>query len=171
MPAYANMDITIKIQEELKRIRTRPAFDEKPDGVGTVRFFVHYEGFAETLLQRTKSLLVIVDKIALSGWLADEEWGSRLPEWFTNACSPSMSTAQAEEWLTTWRRLTREQQDEVEATKKWSLENWLYWMEPKNRQWFWWDAAALDTSQVILTVEAPEWSQSIHSHLVYFAYS
>jgi len=69
-----------------------------------------------------------------------------------------MSPEQANKWLSWWRSLPPEEQRKAEIEKDWSLENWLYWMQPSNRQWFWWDAKVLeDYDHIALAIEVEAW--------------
>ena len=69
-----------------------------------------------------------------------------------------MSSEQAKLWLVWWKSLPLEEQIRVEIEKDWSLDNWLYWMEPNKRQWFWWDAKVLEEyDHIALAVEVRDW--------------
>ncbi len=50
-----------------------------------------------------------------------------------------------------------EEQDRLERDEPWSLEGWLYWMEPINRFWFWWEACATRDDHAVVAVEVTEW--------------
>ncbi len=41
--------------------------------------------------------------------------------------------------------------------KEWSLEDWLYWMEPDNRTWTWWDGCEKDSDRLAVALEVSEW--------------
>lgn len=58
-----------------------------------------------------------------------------MPEWFVAACSPERT---------------------AEKTS-WTLADWLYWMEPDERQWFWWDARIDGEGATTVLVEVPRW--------------
>lgn len=133
-------DITLQLQNELRRLETGPSPGEKPGGVGTVRFDVSTAAGAEEVLRRAKQVLQVIDKAILDGWPSTEGLVPQLPGWFTAACAPPMSREQSDEWLARWRRLPPDEQVKAQNELKWSLDDWLYWMEPANRQWFWWDA-------------------------------
>lgn len=69
-----------------------------------------------------------------------------------------MSPEQAKQWLAWWKGLPPTEQTRAEIEKDWSLDNWLYWMEPGNRQWFWWDAKMLeDYDHIALAIEVEAW--------------
>lgn len=146
-----------ELEVELLRLRNGPRPGEKPSGVGLVRFVARCPFGARDVLAKATSVLKAVDEIALTGWPSDKEWPAKLPEWFTSACAPPMTQEEADRWLRWWKALPQSEQTRAEIEKDWSLDNWLYWMQPDNRQWFWWDAKALDDCDHILvavTVEA-----------------
>jgi hypothetical protein len=147
-----------QIESELQRLNGAPAPDEKPGGVGTVSFVARCPFGAKDVLARVISVWKIIDQVALSDWPTVEQWNMKLPEWFTSACTSPMTQQQADAWLAGWKRLTPVEQARAESEKKWSLENWLYWMKPEDRQWFWWDAKALeDCDHIIVAVEVDAW--------------
>lgn len=150
----------LQIEAELQRLKKAPSFDEKISGLGVVRFVAHCPLGASDVLAKVISLLRIVDEIALlpTNWPTDEQWVLKLPEWFTSECTAPMTQQQAERWLAWWKGLPTDEQTRVEIEKDWSLDNWLYWMQPENRQWFWWDAKVSDyNDHVIMVIQVESW--------------
>jgi hypothetical protein len=39
----------------------------------------------------------------------------------------------------------------------WSVDNWIAWLEPEERQWFWWSADVSDPDQLVVQVEVAGW--------------
>jgi hypothetical protein len=151
-------NIPSRLNAELQRLKNGPALGEKPEGVGTVRFLLRCPLGTSDVLAKAKEILKIVDEATLAGWPAKGNLGPRLPEWFTSACVKEMSPDQAKRWLAWWKSLPPEEQSKTEIEKDWSLDNWLYWMEPSNRQWFWWDAKVLeDYDHIALAIEVEAW--------------
>lgn len=147
-----------RLQAELQRLDKGPMPDAKPSGAGTVRFVARCPMGAAEVLEKAKSVLKCIDQTALVDWPSDEKWATILPDWFTASCAPVMTPEQAQRWLTSWKRLSRDEQARAELEKEWSLPDWLYWMEPKNRQWFWWDAKAIDdVDHILVAVEVDGW--------------
>jgi len=128
---------------------------EKPSGIG-VQFAISCPFGADEVLTKAKDILKIVGDAAIAGWPFNKNIIVKLPDWFTAACSPEMSPEDAQRWLTWWRSLSPREQRKAELEKGWSLENWLYWMEPDNRQWFWWDAKIID-NDIALAIEVEGW--------------
>jgi hypothetical protein len=56
-----------------------------------------------------------------------------------------------------WRGLSPEEQARVTRAERWSLANWLFWLEPEERQWFWWDAVTENPDTLRVIVEVPGW--------------
>jgi hypothetical protein len=77
-----------------------------------------------------------------------------MPAWFVESSAPEQSREEAERWLSWWRNLSAEEQAQVTRAQRWTLADWLYWLEPSERQWFWWDSVieSPDTLQVIVEV-------------------
>jgi hypothetical protein len=151
-------NISSLLNAEMQRLKQGPRSADQPGGVGIVRFVARCPVGANDVLLRATSVLRTINEASLTGWLTDEQWEEKLPEWFTAACAPPMTQEQAEAWLSRWKKLPPDKQARAEIEKDWSLENWLFWMEPDNRQWFWWDAKVLDDSDhIIVAVEAAVW--------------
>jgi hypothetical protein len=134
--------MTQDLKSELRRLADGPSSGENPGGVGTVRFLVRCPLGTNDVLAKAKEVLRIVDEATLAGWPVKGDLTPSLPEWFASACVAEMSSDQAKRWLAWWKSLPPEEQTKAEIEKDCSLNNWLYWMEPNNRQWFWWDAKA-----------------------------
>ena len=147
-----------RLKAEIRRLENGPAVDEKPRGAGTVRFFAPCPLGAAEVLLKVKTVLRIVDEVTLKGWLSHEEWEQRLPDWFTAKCVPPLSQEEAARRLAWRKSLSADEQTQVLREMDWSLRNWLYWFEPDRREWFWWDAKALDDiDHVIVAVEVDGW--------------
>ena len=151
-------NLSSRLESELQRMEEGAPADAKPDGVGIVRFLVRCPSGAEHVLERAKSALEKVDVAALQGWPLNENATPKLPAWFTAVCSADISAEQARQWLAWWQSLPPDEQARAEREKGWSLHNWLYWMEPNNRQWFWWDAmVSKDYEHIALEIEVEAW--------------
>lgn len=151
-------EIVSQIEQELRRLKSGLLQGEQPSGIGTVQFSVSCRSNENIVLERTKAILQIIDEASLSGWPSDKSLKLTIPEWFVTACAPEMSTKESQQWLARWYRLSRKDQIKLEDGRKWSLKNWLDWMEPTNREWFWWDATVLkDHEGITLAVQVQAW--------------
>ena len=148
----------LKVQAELHRLRKGPIPSEKAGGLGTVRFVARCPVGARDVLSRVIAVLQVIDESSPDGWPSNEEWARKLPKWFISACAPAMTQDEAERWLAWWKALPAAEQAKAEAEKEWSLDNWLYWMRPENRQWFWWDGKTLDDcGHIMVAVAVEDW--------------
>jgi hypothetical protein len=147
-------NILARLTTELDLVMGRPPKDSSPQGLGTVRFIIDCPDDASSVLERAKSVMAAVDSAALQGWPSNNYAVPVLPEWFTSACVPERSKEEEDQWLKWWRGLSYEEKLREGAEMKWSLSNWLYWLQPVNRQWFWWEASVQKGSnKIVLAVE------------------
>jgi hypothetical protein len=146
------------VRAELQRLNHPPEPGDRPSGVGIVRFVARCPLGSDEVLANAKSLLKMIDEASLERWPTEEEWKIKLPDWLTSKCSPPICDEAAEKWLAWWRSLPAEEKQRAEAEQGWTLDNWLYSMEPRNRQWFWWDAKSLsDLDHLVVAVEVEAW--------------
>jgi len=144
-----------RIEEELHRL-VHGLPEKLPEGLGTVRFIVLTKRDLDALIRKSKTVLEIVDRQALGDdWPTPERWPSLLPRWFIDACAHEMTPAEAQRWLARWEKLDEEQRRAEEKGKAWALADWLYWMEPGRRSWWWWDSHVNDRCEV--DVQVDEW--------------
>jgi hypothetical protein len=68
------------------------------------------------------------------------------------ACAPEVSQEEAERELARRRRLSWKARAELEARARWSLDNWLYWFEPPQRSWEWWDGRVEGADRVRISL-------------------
>jgi hypothetical protein len=75
---------------------------------------------AERVLEKVREVLrPVID--SPRRWPSPDEWRERLPAWFVAACSD-------DERVTTC------------VVDKWSLRAWVWWFQPEQRRWLFWDA-------------------------------
>ncbi len=94
-------------------------------------------------------------------WPTSEAWKSILPGWFVDACADEMSQSEALDWLDWWRGLPPQEQRIAEEERRWALADWLHWLQPDERQWFWWDAAIEGKNRLRLDVEVSGWPAAL----------
>lgn len=127
----------------------------KPGGLGTVRFAGRCQGDPTEILERVKSVLKTVNHHSCV-WPPDHTWPTLLPVWFTAKCRAEETPEESENWLARWRQLSDADKRKAEEARGYSLRGWLYWMNPDNRQWFWWDAAPLRGGMAV-AVAVADW--------------
>jgi hypothetical protein len=142
--------------EERRRLYHGPIDDEAPE-VGTVAMGARCAGDASRVLDRCRAVMAVVLRYQGEDWPSREQWREVLPEWFVAACSQELSAEEAEEWLARWQRLPASEQEAMSRREPWALADWLHWLRPDERQWFWWDATVVDDDWLRVVVEVAGW--------------
>jgi hypothetical protein len=142
--------------EELRHVMHGPRADERPTGAGLVTVSFHAPD-VQGVLDRSRSVMSAVLRAGGGPWPPLQQWTERLPAWFVQACAPERTQDEKQQWLTWWRGLDLEGRAVAERDRRWSLDDWLYYLEPDERQWYWWDAAALSSSEGTVELEVPGW--------------
>lgn len=142
--------------EERRHLIDGPRPGEAPGGVGTVSVLARGTD-ACVLLDRCRAVLAVVLDHSGPEWPSLEQWESLLPAWFVAASGQERSREDAERWLAWWRTLSPSEKAKAESEKRWTLSNWLYWLTPSERQWFWWEAEVLRDGALRVVVEIPGW--------------
>jgi hypothetical protein len=106
---------------------------------------------------RAREVLRAVLAHAGPSWPTVSEWRQLLPAWFVEGSAPEKSREEAERWLGWWRSLPAAEQARVTREQRWALPDWLHWLEPAERQWFWWDAVVENPETLRVMVEVPGW--------------
>jgi hypothetical protein len=145
--------------EEQRHLRDGPLPGERPRGVGTVTVVARCRGDAERVLERAREVLGVVLTHAAASPPRPSlgVWRRLLPEWFVESCAPEQSREQAERGLRWWRDLPPEERARVSREQPWRLADWLYWLRPPERQWFWWHAVVESPDTLRVMVEIPSW--------------
>lgn len=147
--------------EERRHLVDGPRPGEVPGGVGTISVLARGGADADVVLDRCRAVLAVVLDYSGPGWPGLKEWESLLPSWFVAACGPQGSREDAERWLAWWRTLGRADKARAESEQRWELADWLYWLMPSERQWFWWDAEPLQDGALRVAVEMPGWPAAL----------
>lgn len=139
------------LKSELICLDSGASPEMKPWGLGTVRFVAICDRDAEGVVERVKTVLRVINHHS-ENWPSDTTWRDVLPDWFVAYCVPEKTVEESEAWLARWRKLSDSKKREAEEVRGWSLSNWLYWMTPENRQWYWWDAAVIPEGVAVAAV-------------------
>jgi hypothetical protein len=115
-----------RLANERRHLLEGPAPDERPGGLGTVRFLAWCSGSAEQVIERAKAVLTVVNMHNAGEWPSEVRWRELLPSWFVLCCGPELSQEQAEAETARWRVLSRNEQIQWEEERAWSLANWTY---------------------------------------------
>jgi len=91
------------------------------------------------VLERARNVIKVVVENGNS-WPDLGVWRMLLPAWLVDASPAEQATEEAERWLIWWRSLRPPEQRAAADAAGSSLADWLYWLHPNQRQWFWWHA-------------------------------
>ena len=149
--------------EELRHLISGPLPGEEPGGVGLVVVAAVCAGDAESVRARIQSVLATVVDHQQGPWPSLDEWQQLLPAWFLDACADEMSQEQAEAWVAWWRSLPADQQAVASQEQVWTLADWLYWLEPAERQWFVWHLRLACADRIRVSVEVAGWPAPLGS--------
>lgn len=138
--------------EERRHLKSGTRRGEQPGGAGLVSVVIRCRRDARVVLGRCREVLGVVLDHQLGPWPEVDEWRRFLPGWFVDACVEE-SKEEVERWLAEWRRLPSDQRAAAEEGRGWSLADWLMWLQPDERQWFWWDASVDDEDTLTVELE------------------
>jgi hypothetical protein len=139
-------------RSELERVQWGPEPGQPVGGIGSVRIVARAPGQAEEVLYKAKEAMAVVASVNGDTWPSIEKWRELLPKWFVEACPPEPSKEQIGKFL-----LKSPEERRAEADMFTDLGSWLYWFQPENRYWFWWDGAVADEDTIIVAIEVTEW--------------
>lgn len=143
--------------EELRHLDIGPRPDERGAEAGTVSCVARCRCDAGQVGERAREVLRVVLAQADQSWPALSEWRLLLPPWFVESSAGEQSLEEAGRWLSWWRSLPAEERASVARARAWTLSDWLYWLQPSERQWFWWDALVENTDTLRVVVEVSGW--------------
>ncbi len=141
---------------EQQHLLNGPADGEKPGGGGLVEVTFGSRVAAVDVVSRAKEVLLVVVSMNAEGSTPASR-RDQLPAWFVDACAPEPSPEEAEAWLVWWRGLDPETRRRAALDKPWSLADWEYWLQPEERQWYWWDAVTHGEHSATVSVEVLGW--------------
>ena len=157
------------VPEERRHLMDGPRPGELPGGAGTASVLARGGADAHDVLDRSRAVLLAVLEHSGPEWPTVEEWRLLLPAWFVAACGPETSREDAQRWLAWWRTLGPADRARAESERQWALADWLYWLMPSERQWFWWDATVGTDGTLRVTVEVPGWPTAAKISVIGFA--
>lgn len=143
------------MRDELSRLTHGPEPGQGIAGKGSVRFYAKCRGDAELVLARAKQVLESVLRSSSDPWPSLDSWRRLLPKWFVTSCRRELTQEEAERELQAWRASTSE--EKAVLNQQWTLSGWLYWFQPENRTWYWWDAAVENPNSIQVAVEVHDW--------------
>ncbi|MFZ5296004.1 hypothetical protein ACS6K7_14350 [Enterobacter chuandaensis] len=139
-----NDEVLRQIVLERERLTTPPQAMSKASGVGIARFVVSCND-AYLVLTLAKDVMTIINNYSTQNWPSLDRWLNILPLQFTHCFLPELSEVEREKQTKDWEALTYEEKlTEASHDEQWTLSSWLSWMEPNEREWFWWDTIIFD---------------------------
>lgn len=105
----------------------------------------------KTVLNRCKEVIKIILKNTDDIWPELDKWRNILPVWFIEQFSPEITKKEAE------KRIQIPLRQRMKTDDEWTLSGWLYWLQPENRQWYWWDAVIENDRLIKVGVDALDW--------------
>lgn len=139
---------------ELRHVDSGPAPREGPIGI-LLDLNAISSGRSREMLARAREVMKAV-LLNSDPWPDLDVWRHVLPRWFVERSAPEQTKEQAERWLAWWRKLSPQEQAQVSEEESWSLAEWLYWLEPEQRQWYWWDARVVDQDTARIVIDVPD---------------
>ncbi len=136
------------ITDELRRLQMGPSIEMQRNKLGLACYIASCDEKSTEVLKRVRDALNIVLSQDVRHWPEYEEWRQMLPDWLVRRFTAQLTMEEALN--------RRELPFEVQQTFDWSLENWIYWFEPENRQWHWWDARVVDQNTINVYLEASD---------------
>jgi hypothetical protein len=107
-----------------------------------------------------QEVLTVIDDHTQS-WPATEEWLDLLPSWFVNACAPPRSAEEEQEFVEKWRRMSTAEKAAATANRPWTLNQWLYWLAPEQRQWRWVNGTLVSPDLIRATLDVDGWPTAL----------
>lgn len=136
-------------QDELRRLRDGPSSTERLDGWYITEFTIYCMRDAVDVLSRCKEVLDIILTNNAKNLRADD-WRSLLPEWFVQRSAEEISQEEAQ------LRLLLPLEERIRLNSKWSISAFVFWFQPSERHWFWWDAKIENASKLKIAVIAKD---------------
>jgi hypothetical protein len=143
--------------DELRRLFDGPLPGEEPGGAGLETATARCAGDAPEVLARAREVMAAVLTNSAGTWPSELEWRELLPSWFVEACADEETPEQTRQRLARWEHMTLAERALETENEAWSVDNWIAWLEPEERQWFWWSADVSDPDQLVVQVEVAGW--------------
>ncbi|MFD7159443.1 hypothetical protein ACFV9C_32925 [Kribbella sp. NPDC059898] len=135
--------------EELRRLRG----NDPAEAMGAGIRLSAESADSAVLLNRCRDVMVAVLQHPAADWPDLPTWRSEMPAWFVLACAPEKTPEQEQADLIWWQSLSSDEQATADEASQWSLSDWLWWLEPENRTWYWLGAEVAGPRQLLVYVE------------------
>lgn len=142
--------------DERRHLDHGPDPGEQDTGVGPVSVTASGPDPAG-ILDRSREVLRAVLDASGGPWPDLAGWQARLPDWFVAASAPEQTPEQAAAELARWRSMSAAERAAAEDDEAWTLSDWIHWLQPAERQWYWWSARVRDPGTAEVAVSVPGW--------------
>jgi len=139
------MPLRLNNIDEIQRVLHGPQEGEKPAGM-LDEIVIKCANNAIKTLNAAREVWIIALQQPEPMALTLEEWRKILPRWFVEKCFPEISQEEA------LRRRALPMEEKIRFAEMWSLDAWLFWLKPSERQWRWWSSDLIDDTTIRLRV-------------------
>ncbi len=143
--------------EELCHLRSGPAVDSRPGEYCTIQINATLSTTSDLFLCRCQEVLGVILENTGDPWPSVAHWLSILPRWFVEACAAEESEEESELWWTQWQKLSGVARETASAERGWTVSEWLHWMQPDEREWFWWDHFFDGPTRILVSLQTLGW--------------
>lgn len=148
--------------DERRRVVDGPLPDEEPDGT-LVPVDAVCDDAGRVLARCREALAVVLDHSA-GDWPSDDRWRALLPDWFVAASAPEPTPEEVERYRARWAAMSyQERRADAAAQKPWSVGDWVFWFDPDDRHWFWWDAELRGATEARVWLQVDAWPAPVGS--------
>lgn len=113
---------------ELDRVQGITEQLSNTPSIGLATFTILCDGNASEVLNRARSVFSTVLRNPDRTYLDMPFWLDTLPSWFVSA-----------------------------NDDEWTVDGWLFWFLPQERQWYWWRADCTDGQTIVVQVVPADW--------------
>lgn len=121
-------------------------------------------GRAAEAIDKAKAVLREVVELPIDAFVSGDAVAA-LPEWFVLACADAETDDERAAWLQWWRSLDDDARARAALERPWSVDDWLHWMRPDERHWFWWESRIGASDAGLVLVRVDDWPVAIGSLL------
>lgn len=152
-------NLSTLLDTEWRHLGQRPSPQETPWNSLCNQFVT--SGNAELILARIHEVMKLINIVSRGTWPDDwHAWEKILPKWFLSKCTLEASKQDVDPWLNwlppnSMNPLASDRRAEMD--RPWPLEEWVYWMAPERRKWFWWEGVLVNEMNLEIHVEICEW--------------
>lgn len=151
------------MSSEVARLTRGPDPGEEPVRGYLISVAVR-SGLAAEAIDKAKAVLRDIVELPVDAFVSGDAVAA-LPEWFVQACAAAETDEERAAWLQWWRSLDEDARARAASERPWTVDDWLHWMRPDERQWVWWESRVGASDAGLVSVEVADWPVAIGSLL------